>query len=187
LWNIHGGTNTKLSTSLHIQRLFDDSDVIALTETHLFPDETPLHMPGFQCLHNPRPVCDMNSIRATVKHSGGVAVFVNDSWSNCVSLWKQSIDGTRLWLQFQRSGAAPLFLAVMYAPPKGSTYANEGLFDNIAAEVGMIHDLGGSILLTGDFNARTSATNDYVDCRYFADHMPDMLPLGNDFPKVLPE
>jgi hypothetical protein len=129
----------------------------------------------------------MNSIRATVKHSGGVAVFVNDSWSNCVSLWKQSIDGTRLWLQFQRSGAAPLFLAVMYAPPKGSTYANEGLFDNIAAEVGMIQDLGGSILLTGDFNARTSATNDYVDCRYFADHMPDMLPLGNDFPKVLPE
>jgi len=47
MWNIHGGTNTKLSTSSHIQRLFDDSDVVALTETHLFPDETPLHMPGF--------------------------------------------------------------------------------------------------------------------------------------------
>ncbi len=26
-----------------------------------------------------------------------------------------------------------------------------------------------------------------IDCRYFADHMPNMLPLGNDFPKVLPE
>jgi len=37
----------KLSTSSHIQRLFDDSNVVALTETHLFPDETPLHMPGF--------------------------------------------------------------------------------------------------------------------------------------------
>jgi hypothetical protein len=47
--------------------------------------------------------------------------------------------------------------------------------------------LGGSILLTGDFNARTSVADDYVDCRYFADHMPDTLPLGNDFPKVLLE
>jgi hypothetical protein len=35
-------------------------------------------------------------------------------------------------------GVAPLFLAVVYAPPKGSPYADEGLFDNIAAEVGMI-------------------------------------------------
>jgi hypothetical protein len=31
----------------HIQRLFDDLDVVALIETHLFPDETPLHIPGF--------------------------------------------------------------------------------------------------------------------------------------------
>jgi hypothetical protein len=61
------------------------------------------------------------------------------------------------------------------------------LFDNITAEVGMIQDLGGSILLIGDFNARTSATDDYVDCRYFADHMPDTLPLGNDFLEVLPK
>jgi hypothetical protein len=75
----------------------------------------------------------------------------------------------------------------MYDPPKGSPYANEGLFDNIAIKVGMIQDLGGSILLTGDFNARTSAADDYVGCYYFVDHMPDMLPLGNDFPKVLPE
>ncbi len=80
-----------------------------------------------------------------------------------------------------------MFLAVVYAPPKGSPYANEGLFDNIATEVGMIQDLGGSILLTGDFNARTSAADDYVDCRYFAEHMPDTLPLGNDFPEVLPK
>jgi hypothetical protein len=122
-----------------------------------------------------------------VKHSGGVVVFVNDSWLDCVSLWKQSTDGTRLCLQFQRSGAAPLFLAVVYAPPKGSPYANEGLFDNIAVEVGMIQNLGGNILLTSDFNARTSAVDDYVDCRYFAEHTPDTLPLGNDFPEVLPK
>jgi len=177
----------KLITSSHIQRLFDDSDVVALIETHLFPDETPLHMPGFQCLQNPRPVFDMSLVRVAVKHNGGVVVFVNDSWLDCVSLWKQSTDGTRLWLQFQRSGAAQLFLAVVYAPPKGSPYANESLFDNIAAEVGMIQDLGGNILLAGDFNVRTSAANDYVDSHYFADHMPDMFPLRNDFPEVLPE
>ncbi len=75
----------------------------------------------------------------------------------------------------------------MYAPRKGSPYANEGLFDNIVAEVGKIQDFGGSILLTGDFNARTSAADDCVDCRYFAYHMLDTLPLGNDFPEVLPE
>jgi hypothetical protein len=75
----------------------------------------------------------------------------------------------------------------MYAPLKGSPYADEGLFDNITTEVSMIQDLGGSILLIGDFNARTSAVDDYVDYRYFAYHMPDMLPLGNDFLEVLPE
>ncbi len=109
-----------------------------MTETHLFPDETPLHMPGFQCLHNPRCVFDMSSVRAAVKHSGGVAIFVNDSWSNCVSLWKQNTDGTRLWLQFQHSGATPLFLAIVYSPPKGSPHVDESLFDNIVAEVDMI-------------------------------------------------
>ncbi len=75
----------------------------------------------------------------------------------------------------------------MYAPPKGSPYADEGLFDNITVEVDMIQDLRGNILLTCDFNARTSVVDDYVDCRYFADHMPNMLPLGNDFSEVLPE
>jgi hypothetical protein len=80
----------------------------------------------------------MSSVRAAVKHSGGVAVFVDDSWSNCVSLWKHSTYGTRLWLHFQRLGATPLFLAVVYAPPKGSPYVDEGLFDNIIAEVDMI-------------------------------------------------
>jgi hypothetical protein len=85
------------------------------------------------------------------------------------------------------SGVAPLFLVVVYAPSKGSPYADEGLFDNITTEVGMIQDLRGSILLIDDFNARTSAVDDYVDCRYFADHMPDTLPLGNDFSEVLLE
>jgi hypothetical protein len=61
------------------------------------------------------------------------------------------------------------------------------LFDNIAAEVGMIQNLGGSILLTSDFNARTNAADVYVDCHYFAEHMLDTLPLGNDFPEVLPK
>ncbi len=144
-------------------------------------------MPGFQCLHNPRPVFDMSSVRTAMKHSGGVAVFVNDSWSDCVSLWKQSTHGTKLWLQFQRSGAASLFLAVVYAPPKGSPYVDESLFDNIVVEVSMIQDLGGSILLISDFNARTSAADDYADYHCFTYHMPNTLPLGNDFPEVLPE
>jgi endonuclease/exonuclease/phosphatase (EEP) superfamily protein YafD len=59
--------------------------------------------------------------------------------------------------------------------------------DNIAVKVGMIQELGGSILLNGDFNARTNAADNYVDCLYFVDHMPDTLPLGNDFPEVLLE
>jgi hypothetical protein len=129
----------------------------------------------------------MSSVRATVKHSGGVVVFVNDSWSVYVSLWKQSTNGTRLWLRFRRSGVAPLFLAVVDAPPKRSPYADEVLFDNIITEVSMIQDLGGNILLIGDFNARTSVADDYAACRYFADHMPDTLALGNDFPEVFPE
>jgi hypothetical protein len=49
----------------------------------------------------------------------------------------------------------------VYAPPKGSPYADEGLFDNIVAEVGMIQDLGGSILLTDAVRMKLCI------CKYF--------------------
>ncbi len=71
--------------------------------------------------------------------------------------------------------------------PKGPHMLMKACLITLLQRSAWIQDLGGNILLTGDFNARTSVADDYVDYRYFVDHMPDTLPLGNDFLEVLPE
>jgi hypothetical protein len=65
---------------------------------------------------------------------------------------------------FQR----PLFLCIVYAAPQGSPYADSSLFEHICQEVGEAMSLG-SVLLAGDFNARTSTNTDFIDCSQLAD------------------
>jgi hypothetical protein len=33
------------------------------------------------------------------KHSGGIAVFVRETWANNTIVWKTAKDGTRIWLR----------------------------------------------------------------------------------------
>ncbi len=102
------------------------------------------------------------------KHSGGIAVLVRETWANSTTVWKTAKDGTRIWLRLGNAFHRPLFMCIVYAAPQGSPYADNILFDHICQEVGKAMSLS-SVLLAGDFNARTCTNTDFIDCSQLAD------------------
>ncbi len=97
------------------------------------------------------------------KHSEGIAVLVKETWANSTTVWKTVRDGTRIWLHLGNAFQRPLFLCIVYAAPQGSPYADNNLFEHICQKVGEAMSLG-SVLLVGDFNARTGTNTDFIDC-----------------------
>ena len=70
-----------------------------------------------------------------------------------------------MWLKLQDSASStPLYIAVCYAPPEGSsTYANSSAInpiEELSLAVAAIQGLGGEVLIGGDFNARTGIDSD---------------------------
>jgi hypothetical protein len=165
LWNIHGAAITKLETHEHLLDLFQHVDIVALTETHHFPGDTFLILPGFCCFDVARLVTPQGVVR---KHSGGIVVLVKETWANSTTVWKTVRDGTRIWLRLGNAFQRPLFLCIVYATPQGSPYVDSSLFEHICQEVGEAMSLG-SVLLAGDFNARTGTNTDLIDCNQLAD------------------
>jgi hypothetical protein len=111
-------------------RLVDKVDILALTETHHFPDQQLPVVPGFQCFAVARPCKLGGSVR---KHSGGILVYVSTACSKTVTVWKCPVDGTRLWLKLaDLGGRKPLYVCIAYAPPQNSPYADKDLFEAIA-------------------------------------------------------
>ncbi len=99
------------------------------------------------------------------KHYGGILIYVSELCSNAVFVWKAAEDGTRLWLKFTDLGnSKPLFLCITYVPPQNSPYADKALYDHIAQEIAEAENTLGSVILAGDFNARTWEEADSVDC-----------------------
>jgi hypothetical protein len=167
LWNIHGAAITKLETHEHLLDLFQQVDVVALTETHHFPGDTFPVLPRFCCFDVARPVTTQGVVQ---KHSGGIAVLVRDTWANNTVVWKTARDGTRIWLRLDNAFQRLLFLCIVYAAPQGSPYADNSLFEHICQEVGEAMSLG-SVLLAEDFNARTGTNTDFIDCNQLTDVM----------------
>ena len=127
-WNIHGGACTKLVTSPTLQELLSRVDILALTETHHFPEQQLPVIPGFQHFAVP---CKIGG--QVKKHSGGILIYVSELCSNTVSVWKAAKDGTRLWLKFtDLANPKPLFLCITYVPPQNSPYVDKALYDCIA-------------------------------------------------------
>ncbi len=114
LWNIHGAAITKLETHEHLLDLFQHVDVVALTETHHFPDDTFLVLPRFCCFDVAKLVTTQGVVR---KHSGSIAVLVRETWANSTAVWKTIRDGTRIWLRLGNAFQRPLFLCIVYAAP----------------------------------------------------------------------
>ncbi len=136
-------------------------DILALTETHHFPDQQLPVIPGYQHFVVAKPCKVGGQVR---KHSGGILIYVSELCSSAVSVWKAVEDGTRLWLKFTDLGnSKPLFLCITYVPPQNSPYADKALYDRIAQEIAEFESTPGSVILTGDFNVHTCEEADSMD------------------------
>jgi hypothetical protein len=98
-----------------LQELLSRVDILALTETHHFPDQQFLVIPGYQHFAVARPCKVGQQVR---KHSGDILIYVSELCSSAVSVWKVAEDGTKLWLKFTDLGNfKPLFFCITYVPP----------------------------------------------------------------------
>jgi hypothetical protein len=137
-------------------------DILALTKTHHFLNQQLPVILGYQHFAVARPYKVGGQVR---KHSGGILIYVFELCISAVSVWKATEDGTKLWLKFTDLGnSRPLFLCITYVPPQNSPYADKALYDRIAQEIAEAKSTPGSIILAGDFNARTCEEADWVDC-----------------------
>ncbi len=112
------------------------------------------------------------------KHSGGILVYVSTACNKTVTVWKCPVDGTRLWLKLaDLGGRKPLYVCIAYVPPQNSPYADKDLFEAITQEVVEVESLEGTVLLAGDFNAKTRQELDFVDCTSLCDvlQIPELL------------
>jgi len=95
-------------------------------------------------------------------------VLVRETWANSTTIWKTARDGSRIWLRLGNVFQRPLFMCIVYVAPQGSPYADNIMFEHICQEVREAMSLG-SVLLVGDFNAKTGTNTDFIDCSQLTD------------------
>ena len=135
------------------------------------PSDTPLHLPDFQTFNLPRlPHC-----ASTSSHShGGVLAYVRKSLGSDVRVWKQNPQHDYVWLCVPSCSQSPdLYIACLYMRPR---YADaHAAFQSLQTEVAEIQaQHGGSIVIAGDFNARTGTLPDQLYISDVCPHLPSL-------------
>ena len=159
---------------------FDDllvsCDIICLTETKLDYFDS-IDIPNFTCFRK-------NRLHYKRK-SGGIAVLIRNELTKCIKIienieYKKYIDETLLQnykfvsypvykdgmfleLPYTDKGdpSKRLYLCTVYNPPENSPYVNFNCFNEL--EETLLNMDAESVILTGDFNARTGEMNDFLD------------------------
>ena len=162
VWNVNG-IKTKTFNKFEdndFLRQIKGYDVIGLVETHL-RDSTPPPLNKYKIYHYHR-LQDANAKR----NFGGITILVKDAISKRVTVLK-SRNSNYQWVKFDKlyfDMQKDLYLCFVYVPPVNSTYiAKHGdQLDDLGSEIISFATLG-NIIVCGDFNARTSNFNDYID------------------------
>lgn len=185
-WNVNGfkckGFN-KYSDPRFIDEIIH-KDIFCLLETHCSLEDS-LCLPGFKCIHLIRP-----KSKGTYKRSGGISVYVKDDIRPGIKFLEYQ-NNDYIWLKLNKDffqTYKDIFLCFLYNPPSGSTYTqslDEDIFDLIETDIAKFSEVG-SIILAGDFNARTgNVEQDFIlndnihnDISLFENYTPDMnLPV----------
>ena len=125
-----------------------------------------LNVPDFQqfCLHRQK---SKNSKR----DSNGIIIYIKDTYVNDTSLFFQSEDDM-LWIRLDGNSFFhdnDLFIGLCYVVPESSGRFNsqvQNIFDRLLNSILLIHNYTDGqcyILLSGDFNSRTSDNPDCID------------------------
>ncbi|KAK3098000.1 hypothetical protein FSP39_015209 [Pinctada imbricata] len=157
-WNINGGFLIKFSDT-NFRNFILEHDLITLTECWLDNDFT-IDIPDFTTFYFPRR-------KTRCIQGGGTIIIVRNIFAKFVSIVQNYAD-TIIWIKLDRALSCDdqdMYIACVYLPPSNSNYFKHydvDLFFDIENQIQYYSSLG-KIILTGDFNARTSNLPDYIE------------------------
>lgn len=173
-WNVRGKL-CDLHSDDRITTLLQHADVLIFTETGwpcCEPPVPPPPVPGF--------VCALNAPRPLQPHCGGVACYVRENWSGYTRPGAIHASDGIAWACLRLPNTPPISIAACYLPCESSNILNRPGKRSKADRSEVMRDTytrletdiaalpGHTIIVTGDFNARTGVTPE-VDPTMFAD------------------
>ena len=134
----------------HMLSLHPKINIMTLSETHIvenshMDNDSLYQIQGYNLLKR-------NRIKG---HGGGVAVYIskNIRWKQRKELEDQISES--IWIEIMIKGSKSLLIGCLYNPPESSTYSNKRFTDT------KIKSKRKEVLLTGDFNLKTSENKDF--------------------------
>jgi exonuclease III len=138
-------------------------DIIGLVETHCNVEDK-LYLEGYASYQVFRAKDKVNEHR----NFGGLAIFIRQNIKDGI----RYLENTRSdyqWIMLKKEFFninRNLFMCIMHVPPQNSTYTlrtDDNVLLNIEEDIKSFGE-NCDILLTGDINARTGVTLDYIEC-----------------------
>ena len=186
-WNVNGLAR-KLCDTDFIE-IVQSHDIIILTETWISKNSNiNLDIKGYCCDH-----LFGNKSKHTKKgrFSGGISIYFRQTLKDKIQVIEKNQSGI-LWFKICNSMfnfESDLYICSVYIPPKNSKVTTSldpdvDLFETIETDIEKYQQCG-KILVTGDFNARTSNINDftiydtYLDQNVHVDMNENTIPRAN--------
>ena len=156
-WNINGLFSKSLGNklqSIDFLNMVNGFDFIIITETWKCTD---VEVAGYRCI-----IQDGTVSKSGGRNSGGIILLYKNILHDWISITKTSPNF--LWFKINKSYAKTmkdLYICGLYIPPNNSNYYYPELFEELEKDI-LNFATKGSILLMGDFNARTGKYSDSV-------------------------
>ena len=104
-----------------------------------------------------------------LRKSGGIGVFIKNSLYQHIKLVESSSDYV-MWLEVSDANCKknkPFCLGIVYQPPESSKYYTDDEAELLETEITSICITYNHVYLIGDFNARVSNKNDFMEADTF--------------------
>ena len=146
---------------------FAKFDIVCFTEVKI--DETDeIVFPGYTAFKQPRK-------QSFIRRSGGITAYVKDNLAKYVTELKSESDYI-LWLSLDKKLSRceeNYILGVVYIPPESSNFYNDDETMQLESEISTFCAKYSHVILTGDFNSRTSSQPDYIETDEFFSELFD--------------
>ena len=188
--NIQGliGKRYDKLTSSELKTIFNNSDVILLTETWT-NEQSKIELEGFTCF-----MLNRNKHQRARRDSGGLVIYIRNEFCDGNTLVKVN-EGCIIWVKLYGELFhidSDLYVCLCYNTPVGSSranYSDRSVFDMILDDILYFEaHLNGNchFIVCGDLNARTANLPDYVasDSLQLSDLLPEDYVIDSPLPRV---
>ena len=157
-WNIHGTKSKVIGNKLYdrefLQKILS-CDIVGLSELHTSEE---VSIPGFKLVKQKF----RDKSHKGPKISGGLAVFTKNDLNHVVQVVPTSNEDS-IWIKVKgNSLGGDLYIGTFYmSPTHNRNRQKDDLFTTLCEEVNFFKNKG-TVLIQGDFNARTGMREDFI-------------------------